>query len=198
MLSISYDKIYNIDAQCYFNNLKNGCDMSDKNPNTKFPTNEFYDNYSSQIHSIKIHLPKSEKDGKYFDFVGRGKLMERLYAWLTNNTSTGSYLVTGFRGMGKTILVNRVMERLTRDVSHRKELLCHSSLVLMLCAVFLFGLQFCFSFDGKYLCPVAITLLIASIVVMAPFLLYCPWKYKIRAFLKRITFPHGFINTKKI
>lgn len=165
--------------------------MSEKNPNTVFPTNEFYDNYSSQIHPIKIHLPKSEKDGRYFDFVGRGKLMERLYAWLTNDRSAGSYLVTGFRGMGKTILVNRVMERLTRDISQVKELLCHISLVSMLCAIFLLGLHFCFSFKGKYLCLIAIALLIVSFVIMVPFLFYFPWKYKIHAFVKRIKFPHA-------
>ena len=84
--------------------------MSDKKPNTVFPTNHFYGDYSSQIKPIKIHLPESKKGDKYYDFVGRGKLMERLYAWLTNNSSAGSYLVTGFRGMGKTILVSRVMD----------------------------------------------------------------------------------------
>lgn len=167
--------------------------MSDKNPNTKFPINEFYKKYSSQIRSIKIHLPKSEKDGKYFDFVGRDKLMERLFGWLTNNTSTGSYLVTGFRGMGKTILVNRVMERLTRDISHCKELLCRISLVLMLCAVFLLGMHFYFSFGGKYLCLIAIALLLVSLVIMVPFLLYFPWKYNILAFIKRMTFPHAHL-----
>ena len=135
---------------------KNGSNMSNKNPNTVFPTNEFYVKYSSQIRPIKIHLPESKKDDKYFDFVGREKLMERLFAWLTNNSSTGSYLVTGFRGMGKTILVNRVMGRLTREVSHLKELLCHVSILLLLCSIFLFGLHCCFSIKENYLVPVAI------------------------------------------
>lgn len=163
--------------------------MSDKKPNIKFPTNQFYRNYSSQIKPIKIHLPESKKDDKYYDFVGREKLMERLYAWLTNNSSAGSYLVTGFRGMGKTILVSRVMDRLTRDISHKKELFCHISLVLLLCAVFLLGLH-------RY--SAAFTSLAISLIILFPFIFYCPWKYRIQAFIKRTKFPHGRFFNKQI
>lgn len=172
--------------------------MSNKDPNKVFPTNEFYTKYSSQIRPIKIHLPESKKDDKYFDFVGREKLMERLFAWLTNNSSTGSYLVTGFRGMGKTILVNRVMGRLTREVSHLKELLCHVSILLLLCSIFLFGLHCCFSIKENYLVPVAIASLILSFVILVPFLFFAPWKYKINALVKRIKFPHARIFHKRL
>ena len=163
--------------------------MSDKKPNTVFPTNHFYGDYSSQIKPIKIHLPESKKGDKYYDFVGRGKLMERLYAWLTNNSSAGSYLVTVFRGMGKTILVSRVMDRLTRDISHKKELFCHISLVLLICAVFLFDLHCFFS---------AFVLLAISLIILFPFIFYYPWKYRIHAFIKRTKFPHGRFFNKRI
>lgn len=169
--------------------------MSDKKPNTVFPTNHFYGDYSSQIKPIKIHLPESKKGDKYYDFVGRGKLMERLYAWLTNNSSAGSYLVTGFRGMGKTILVSRVMDRLTRDISHKKELFCHISLVLLICAVFLFGLH---CYNSYYTCIIAVVLLVISLIILVPFILYFPWEYKIQAFIKQIKFPHGRLFNKRI
>lgn len=169
--------------------------MSDKKPHTEFPTNDFYRKYSSQINPIKIHLPKSKKGDKYYDFVGRDKLIDRLYAWLTNNSSAGSYLVTGFRGMGKTILVNRVMERLTRDISHKKELSCHISLLLLLCAVFLFGLPCNNSF---FTCIAAVILLVISLIILVPFVFFFPWKYKIYAFIKRTKFPHGRFFNKLI
>ena len=169
--------------------------MSKHKINTTFPTNEFYDKYSSQIKPIKIHLPKSEKDGKYFDFVGREKLMERLYAWMTNSSSTGSYLVTGFRGMGKTVLVNRTMERLTRDIGHKKELLCHISIVALMCSVFVFGYDWLFLKKGE-LYTIAIALLLFSLLILIPIVVYDPNKYRIRAFISRLRFPHGLSFNK--
>mgnify|MGYP002525378386 CR=1 FL=1 len=103
------------------------------------PTNPYNDQYSSLIRPIKIYLPKhngqddnddykkhnkqdDNDDHKYDDFVGRERLMERLYNWLSaENQESGSYLVTGFRGMGKTKLVERVVSRLTREVKEKQE-----------------------------------------------------------------------------
>lgn len=96
-------------------------------PNNKIPTNPYNDKYSSLIRPIKIFLPtQGEKEKieehKYDDFVGRERLMEKLFNWLSDkNKESGSYLVTGFRGMGKTILVDRVVGKLTREVNERHE-----------------------------------------------------------------------------
>ena len=74
--------------------------------NNKIPTNQYNDKYSSLIRPIKIFLPAQDKkddleDHKYDDFVGRERLMEKLFNWLSDkNKESGSYLVTGFRGMG--------------------------------------------------------------------------------------------------
>lgn len=92
-------------------------------------TNIFNDKYSSLTRSIKIFLPVRESKKKdegeyenYDDFVGRERLMERLYNWLSDkNKASGSYLVTGFRGMGKTSLVTRVTDRLTREIKQKSE-----------------------------------------------------------------------------
>lgn len=95
--------------------------------NNRFPTNTYNDRYSSLIRTIKIFLPSRAKEAtddstEYDDFVGRERLMERLFNWLSDKSSeSGSYLVTGFRGMGKTKLVERVINRLTREVKGKQE-----------------------------------------------------------------------------
>lgn len=95
--------------------------------NNKIPTNQFNDKYSSLIRPIKIFLPTQDKkenveEHKYDDFVGRERLMEKLFNWLSDKKKeSGSYLVTGFRGMGKTILVERVVNKLTREVDEKRE-----------------------------------------------------------------------------
>lgn len=89
----------------------------------------FNGRYSSLTRPIKIFLPVSEskkRDGdgndKYDDFVGRERLMEKLFNWLSDKSKeNGSYLVTGFRGMGKTVLVERVVNKLTREVKEKQE-----------------------------------------------------------------------------
>ena len=106
------------------------------------PTNCYNDKFTSLIRSIKIFLPSQQKrgDGKDDDFVGRERLMERLFLWLSNkDNKTGSYLVTGFRGMGKTSLVDRTIRRLTRDINSTIELWAKVSLILIVVA---FGFGF--------------------------------------------------------
>lgn len=96
-------------------------------PSNKIPTNPYNDKYSSLIRPIKIFLPtqgekEKAEDHKYDDFVGRERLMEKLFNWLSDkNKESGSYLVTGFRGMGKTVLVDRVVNKLTREVNEKSE-----------------------------------------------------------------------------
>jgi len=98
-----------------------------KKPSNKIPTNPYNDQYSSLIRPIKIFLPVQDRkekaeDHKYDDFVGRERLMEKLFNWLSDkNKESGSYLVTGFRGMGKTVLVDRVVGKLTREVNEKSE-----------------------------------------------------------------------------
>lgn len=89
--------------------------------NNTFPTNPFNDQYSSLTRPIKVYLP-NKKDDNSDDFVGRERLMERLFNWLSDSTKkSASYLVTGFRGMGKTSIVDRVTNRLTLEVNEKTE-----------------------------------------------------------------------------
>lgn len=113
-----------------------------------FPTNLYNDQYSSLIRPIKIFLPSGKKGTKddgseYDDFVGRERLMERLFNWLSDKRDDkGSYLVTGFRGMGKTKLVERVTGRLTREVNEKSE---PWWLAFSMFPVFAIGLFFAFN-----------------------------------------------------
>ena len=56
-------------------------------------------------------------------FVGREIQLRRLYTWLTSDSKSGSYLITGYRGMGKSLLVKRVIEMITREPKAYKEVL---------------------------------------------------------------------------
>lgn len=111
----------------------------------KMPHNPL-NGFSSQLKYIKIFLPnrsavdESADDSESDWFVGRNVLMDKLYNWLADKKDKGSYLITGYRGMGKTSMVNRVMQRLTREINYHVELYCYISLGLLL--FFIFGFIF--------------------------------------------------------
>ena len=110
--------------------------------NNTIPTNPFNDQYSSLTRPIKVFLPeqKNKNNGEEDHFVGRERLKERLFNWLSDeNKNSVSYLVTGFRGMGKTSLVNRVTDRLTREINPRQELWW---MLLIMIPVLVFGIVF--------------------------------------------------------
>ena len=50
--------------------------------------------------------------------IGRDRIIEKLKTWLVKEkTSGGSYLITGYRGMGKTSFVDRVLFELVGEPS---------------------------------------------------------------------------------
>ncbi len=79
--------------------------------------------YSSSIKHILIPLPgfknyhqtgtESIEDK---NFIGRDTIIAKLKSWLSNDqTYTGAYLITGYRGMGKSSFVGKVLY----DLSHQ-------------------------------------------------------------------------------
>ncbi len=102
----------------------------DNRYDNKIPTNRYGERFSSQIRDIKIFLPTNEDGDKTGDresedngdlnFVGRERVSQRLFDWLSKS-GRGSYLVTGFRGMGKTTIVDRTVKRLTRRIDQKVE-----------------------------------------------------------------------------
>lgn len=80
-----------------------------------------FDIYSSKVKRVNIPIPEF----KYFHkasseeevdpkFIGREQISDKLYSWLKDDPTGGSYLVTGFRGMGKSSFVGRVLNQLTQ------------------------------------------------------------------------------------
>lgn len=88
-----------------------------------------FSNYSSKIKRVNVslpdfayfHEPSSEKKSDP-RFVGREKTIAQLENWITdNNNSSGSYLITGYRGMGKTSLVGKVLNKIQEKKKNEKE-----------------------------------------------------------------------------
>lgn len=106
--------------------------------------NNEYFRYSSATKFIKFHIPgfafkhDNSIEGKD-KFVGRDVLMSRLFLWLSSTSRSGSYLITGYRGMGKSVLVNRVLERICRPQKLWKELIYYAgSICILVAATLLF------------------------------------------------------------
>lgn len=102
---------------------------------------------ASMKRNIKIFVQNSalKHDGEDEEeekdvFVGRDVQFNRLFMWLTSDNKRGSYLVTGYRGMGKSLLVNRVIKAITRENDERKELIFIVSVLCLMIAFFLFSL----------------------------------------------------------
>jgi len=64
---------------------------------------------------------KDQSDDEKSRFIGRERIKKRLTAILSQTaTRSGSYLITGFRGMGKTSLVRQVLEEFRPDNGYSK------------------------------------------------------------------------------
>ena len=110
-----------------------------KNP---IRNNEFF-KYVSTKKYLKIFVPgfAFKHDNDFADkdkFVGREVQFRRLYMWLTSDSKSGSYLVTGYRGMGKSLLVNRVLHMICRPQKEWKELAFKAAELLAFVSCFIF------------------------------------------------------------
>lgn len=95
--------------------------------------------FASAKRYLKVYVPgfafKHDDNNKGKDrFVGREIQLRRLYTWLTSDSKSGSYLITGYRGMGKSLLVKRVIEMITREPKAYKEVLFQFGMILTIIA----------------------------------------------------------------
>jgi predicted AAA+ superfamily ATPase len=82
--------------------------------------NELNDDYSSKMKRVFIELHNysfshgsSEIGNSDERFIGRKRLLEKFKSVFTNtDKNSGIYLVTGYRGMGKTSFVNKAIEEI--------------------------------------------------------------------------------------
>ncbi len=128
-------------------------------------TNPF-DRYSSRTKRLNYYLPFLAKKnrGNNEAFIGREDILYRLRNWITNNDKTGSFLVAGYRGMGKSSFVEKALYNITRQRrrSSRIEfyfLLLHL-LTIFFCCKLLFEIPeiLCWPVIGALLCMLRIFL----------------------------------------
>lgn len=83
-------------------------------------TNPF-DRYSSRTKRLNYYLPflgfgkYTKNRGDNEAFIGREDILYRLRNWITNKDKTGSFLVAGYRGMGKSSFVEKALYSITRQ-----------------------------------------------------------------------------------
>lgn len=98
--------------------------------------------YSSSKRYLKIHVPdfafKHDDNNVGKDkFIGRELQIRKLFTWLTSDSKSGSYLITGYRGMGKSLLVKRVIDMISRESKAYKEVMFQLAMILTLAACFI-------------------------------------------------------------
>lgn len=85
--------------------------------------------YYSHLRNVIVPLPgfkhfhyASSSEDKIEDFIGRSSITDKLSAWLKDSASkySGAYLVTGYRGMGKSTFVYEAIEKLKKEEGDRK------------------------------------------------------------------------------
>ena len=93
----------------------------------------FNERYFSNLHNMIIplygfnhyhHANNCEEDIE--DFIGRDSIIDKLSAWLKDSPKTkysGAYLVTGYRGMGKSSFVHKAVEKLKDEQKKNKKVI---------------------------------------------------------------------------
>lgn len=86
-----------------------------------FPQFDFYSKIKDiyiEIHNYTFYHNPDEGSVENSRFIGRKRQVERLEMMLTQSESkSGAYLITGYRGMGKTSLVNQTLAHIKRAQS---------------------------------------------------------------------------------
>lgn len=92
---------------------------------------KYNSNYDSEMQKIIIPLMgfkafhhtnnNNDKQHDLNDFIGRKSILDKLQSWLEDNSErggkySGAYLITGFRGMGKSSFVHKAIQNLIRKV----------------------------------------------------------------------------------
>ncbi|MBN1182673.1 MAG: ATP-binding protein [Bacteroidales bacterium] len=87
-----------------------------------------------ELHNYSFHHGATEVGDTDERFVGRERLLERFKSVLINTTrKSGIYLVTGYRGMGKTSFVNKAIEEIYYPNRIFKSLIKCAVLLLLSC-----------------------------------------------------------------
>ena len=126
-------------------------------PKNNEESNNGFDFLKSRIGKLHIPLPNfryfhkpSSEEEVFGNFIGREEISEQLEEWLENGDS-GAYLVTGYRGMGKSSFVGTVLNKITRESinGHLKVILFTSfCLLFIISSVLLIFMYSAYEFSG--------------------------------------------------
>lgn len=126
--------------------------------------NDLHRRFSSGAKYILLHLNNyrfsknhPDQDGPY---IHREHLENRLESWLLNSSKSGSYLVSGYRGMGKSSLVDKVIERVTKEANHDLERIWNVAIV----AVFVLAVAYIGSNNISWLIGGTAFILVALLI----------------------------------
>ena len=128
--------------------------------------------YSSTKKYLKIFVPdfafKHDNDDAHGKdkFVGREVQFRRLYTWLTSDSKSGSYLITGYRGMGKSLLVKRVIEVITRESRAYKEIIFLAAVVCIFLTGFAIANDDILTKWSSWVNPLKVVLPILAIIMV--------------------------------
>lgn len=108
--------------------------------------NLLFERYSSKTKRVNIPIPsfdlvhKIDASKPFLYLIGRDRITEKLRSWLTSEKGGGgAYLITGFRGMGKSSFVNKVLYELTREADFWCNLSGYIAFVAMITYIYLCG-----------------------------------------------------------
>ncbi len=110
-------------------------------------TNPF-DRYSSRTKRLNYYLPflgygkYTKNKGDNEAFIGREDILYRLRNWITNKDKTGSFLVAGYRGMGKSSFVEKALYNITRQRRRSSRIEFYFLLLHLFTIIFFFSLSF--------------------------------------------------------
>lgn len=144
-----------------------------------------YDSYSSKTRKINIPVPSFDDEEDYQNdgcglIIGRDRITEKLREWLSGKKKGGSFLVTGYRGVGKTRFVNRVLYELSATPS-----IYTNALALILLAAIVTSIIHCFPCNTFTCIAVISSILVLAILII----LHC-W-YPVKEWIRKIKFWYG-------
>lgn len=107
-----------------------------------------FDRYSSRTKRLNYYLPFlrerrfTNKQNIHEAFIGREDILYRLRNWITNKDKTGSFLVAGYRGMGKSSFVEKALYDITRQRRRSSKIefiffILHLITIALFCSLFI-------------------------------------------------------------
>lgn len=102
-------------------------------PSFEFANKKFGNKLFEKSKNILPDLGSLDKENRYSGYlIGRDRITEKLHSWLkSEKNDRGSFLITGYRGMGKTCFTNKVLYGLTREAGFGTNVLGYAIFVAL-------------------------------------------------------------------